>query len=245
MLFWIIAIALSLILVVCLAAPLAATLKADTGARGRVPRLAALAALALAPVGAFALYLMVGSPESLDPAFHEALRARQEDPAAAIAALPPEERAAAIEGMVAGLAARLEAAPDDPDGWRMLAQSYAAMGRAADSAAAWARAIDVSQEDVPGDWRGYANALIAASPPDEAFRAEVMTALDKLISFNPDDPLALFYLGLAARERGDLDEALRYLERLKGVLPDGAPIAPQLDGLIAQTAAEAAASQEP
>ena len=33
-----------------------------------------------------------------------------------------------IAGMVAGLAARLEESPDDPDGWIMLVRSYATMG---------------------------------------------------------------------------------------------------------------------
>lgn len=238
MLFWILAIVLSLLLVVFLAAPLVAGLKPGAGARPGALPIAALAALCLAPVGAFALYFQIGAPESLDPAFHEALRVQQEDPAAAIAALPPEERAAAIEAMVAGLAARLEAEPDNPDGWRMLAQSYAAMGRAAESAAAWRQAIDRSNAPDPRDWRGYANALIAASPPGEPFGEEVMTALDQLIAFNADDPLALFYLGLAARERGEPGEALEFFERLKSVVPADAPILPQLEGLIAQTQAE-------
>ncbi len=38
------------------------------------------------------------------------------------------DRAAMIEGMVAGLAARLEENPDDPDGWAMLIRSYRTLG---------------------------------------------------------------------------------------------------------------------
>ena len=240
MLFWILAIVLSLILVVFIAAPVLADLKPGAGARPGPLRIAALAALGLAPVGAFALYFHVGAPESLDPAFHEALRIQQEDPAAAIAALPPEERAAAVEAMVAGLAARLEAEPDNPDGWRMLAQSYAAMGRAGESAGAWREAIERSEPQDVRDWRGYANALIAASPADAPFGEEVMTALNRIIAFNGDDPLALFYLGLAARERGEADKALAFFERLKTVVPDDAPILPQLEGLIEETQAAVA-----
>ncbi|KHJ54943.1 hypothetical protein LA66_10390 [Aureimonas altamirensis] len=50
------------------------------------------------------------------------------DAAAAIAALPPEEQRQRIEGMVAGLAARLEAAPGDVEGWKRLIRSYAILG---------------------------------------------------------------------------------------------------------------------
>ena len=35
---------------------------------------------------------------------------------------------AAVEGMVASLAAKLEAEPDDPEGWVRLVRSYAVLG---------------------------------------------------------------------------------------------------------------------
>lgn len=245
MLFWIIAIILSLALVIFIAAPIIADLKPVDGAKPRVGlvRTACLALLALSPIGAFALYLNIGAPQSLDPAFHEAMRAQMENPAEAIAALPPEERAAAIEAMVEGLAARLEAEPDNPEGWRMLAQSYAAMGRAADSAAAWSEVIEHSDAPAARDWRDYASALIAASPPEEPFGEKVMTALNQVIEFNQDDPLALFYLAVAAREQGEAQKALDYLQRLRKVVPDDAPILPQLENLITETAAEAAVKE--
>jgi cytochrome c-type biogenesis protein CcmH len=45
-----------------------------------------------------------------------------------------------IQGMVAGLAARLEAAPDDPDGWVKLVRAYAVLGDAAKRDATLAKA---------------------------------------------------------------------------------------------------------
>ena len=45
-----------------------------------------------------------------------------------------------IQGMVAGLAARLEANPDDPDGWVKLVRAYAVLGDAARRDAALAKA---------------------------------------------------------------------------------------------------------
>ncbi len=48
---------------------------------------------------------------------------------AAAAEMTEQERSEMIEGMVAGLAARLEVHPDDPAGWVMLIRSYSTLGR--------------------------------------------------------------------------------------------------------------------
>lgn len=55
---------------------------------------------------------------------------------AAAAAMNPDERAAMIEGMVEGLAARLEDQPDDPQGWLRLARAYGVLGRKDDARSA-------------------------------------------------------------------------------------------------------------
>ena len=57
-------------------------------------------------------------------------------------AIPAEERGARIEGMVAGLANRLEAEPDDLEGWARLIRSYAVLGRAGAARSAYERARD-------------------------------------------------------------------------------------------------------
>ena len=56
----------------------------------------------------------------------------------------------AIGGMVAGLAARLEASPDDPQGWARLIRAYAVLGDAAkrDAALAKARRIFAGRPDM-------------------------------------------------------------------------------------------------
>ena len=59
---------------------------------------------------------------------------------AAAARMDAGERSAMIEDMVAGLAARLEAEPDDPEGWERLVRSYMVLDRPADARAALARA---------------------------------------------------------------------------------------------------------
>ena len=240
MIFWLLVLVISLATVIGVAAPFLSAARRE-GARLGASRIGAVAVLAAAPVGALAIYFAVGAPACLSPEFHEDLRAEAAvDPAEAIAALPPEERAQMIEAMVAGLAARLEAEPDDLEGWRMLGQSYAVMGRTGESVAAYRQVID--RQDAPGaeDWRNYANALLATATPDAPFNDDLIGALTRLLALNANDPLALFYLGYAAREAGEPARALGLWRRLVDIVPADAPIMPQLEGLIAEVEAEAA-----
>lgn len=66
---------------------------------------------------------------------------------AAAANLPPAERAAMIEGMVARLAERLKETPDDAEGWLRLARAYRVMGRTSDARAALERAAELLPDD--------------------------------------------------------------------------------------------------
>lgn len=59
---------------------------------------------------------------------------------AAAAEKTPQDRQAMIEGMVAGLAARLDTAPEDVGGWARLFRAYIVLGRMADAEAALGRA---------------------------------------------------------------------------------------------------------
>jgi cytochrome c-type biogenesis protein CcmH len=61
-----------------------------------------------------------------------------------------DSQMAAVEGMVAGLAARLESEPDDPEGWVRLVRSYAVLGDAAkrDAALTNAKARYAGQADI-------------------------------------------------------------------------------------------------
>ncbi len=61
---------------------------------------------------------------------------------AAAEGMAPAERAAMIEGMVDGLAERLQAEPDDVEGWLRLIRSYAVLGRPNDASAAAKAALE-------------------------------------------------------------------------------------------------------
>lgn len=249
MFFWFLILIVSSALVIGVAMPLISMARKSDDSNSmrelKGNRLAAFALLAVAPVAAVAIYLEVGRPESLDTAYREQQARLSEEPAvpqkAAFDDLPAEERMRIIEGMVEGLAARLETTPDDYEGWRMLARSYGILGREMESIEAYRQLTSRDPNATAEDWRNYATALFDVQAGDAGGYSEAfLGALAKLQAFNQDDPLSLFYLGYVAREQGDRSKALEYWRRLLSALPAEASIRPQLQSLIdeAQSAQE-------
>ncbi len=210
----------------------------QAGKAGHGARLFAAFIIGAMPVGAAFLYLDLGAPYALSEAGRQAAAApaSQEDQtaqnAAAIAAMAPDERAAIIEGMVAGLADRLAREPDDLEGWRMLARSYAALGDVAQSAVAWREAAQRS--GTAEDLRGLAAALLSGRDAgDNQVNTELEGVLNQLLAGDENDPLALYFLGHAAAQNGDGDAAIAHWTKLRALLPPDAPLSSKLDGLIA------------
>jgi len=97
--------------------------------RARILRQAALGNIDLATVA---------------PTLAPAIPTPSAEDAAAAAAMSPEERAAFIRSMVERLAGRLQASPDDVEGWRRLAGAWRVLGETqkAEEAEARARALE-------------------------------------------------------------------------------------------------------
>lgn len=200
-------------------------------------RLAAIAFLGLGPLAAAGLYQIVGAPALIDPPKTAA--------PIDIAGLPPDQRQAMIEQMVSGLAARLDAAPDDAEGWRMLAKSQMVLNRPEESAASYQRLLALEDGDLE-DWRNYATALAAATP-ERRFRADAdfLRALGEIEKRAPGDLMVLFYRGGAAREAGDAAGAAIIWRRLLASMPDDAPVRATLEDLIAEADAAALGAAVP
>ncbi|WP_152045388.1 c-type cytochrome biogenesis protein CcmI [Aureimonas psammosilenae] len=83
------------------------------------------------------------------------------DQVAAAADLSEGDRSAMIEGMVSQLAARLESAPNDPDGWKRLMRAYSVLGDGTRARDAYRRAQGVFAGDAAtrGTIDEYAAAL--------------------------------------------------------------------------------------
>lgn len=68
----------------------------------------------------------------------------------AAAGMSPQDRAAMIEQMVAGLDEKLRANPDDPEGWIKLVRSYLVLGKPDEAKAAVKRAMEAMGGDSEG-----------------------------------------------------------------------------------------------
>jgi cytochrome c-type biogenesis protein CcmH len=145
--------------------------------------------------------------------------------------LSAEDRETMIRGMVEGLAARVEAQPDDLEGWRRLARSWGVLGEPEKSADAYAQVARLAPEDV-GAQVDYAGALLALGSPERPPSPEVVAQLQKVLTLDQDNPEALFHLGRAAAAQGDASGAAQHWQRLLAQLPASSPERAALQRLL-------------
>lgn len=134
--------------------------------------------------------------------------------------MSPEEQRQMIEGMVAGLAAKLEENPNDLQGWIRLARSYNVLGRPAKAEEAMAKAARAAPENVDILTLYARTVRSAAGNRPTATSAEIM---QKVLTLQPENVEALFFTGLAAAGAGDKAEARRLWQKALSGLPEKAP----------------------
>lgn len=132
------------------------------------------------------------------------------------------ERAAMIRGMVDGLAAKLEKAPDDPEGWARLGRAYVVLGERDKALAAYARASALRPDDMALAL-AEAQAMLDGLPPEAPFPPRAGELLRRVLAADPRQPSALWHLGVEAAKRGDMAEATALWQRLVAVLPADSP----------------------
>ena len=141
---------------------------------------------------------------------------------AAMAKLPPDQRAAMIHSMVAKLAAEMAARPGDLSGWLRLARAYEVLGEGKKAADAYARAEKLSPQD-PQIVLSEAEALIAGHDLHDPIPPRAVALFERAETLAPDTPAALWYLGLAAAQAHQPAKATDYWERLMKALPADSP----------------------
>lgn len=200
---------------------------AEPAARPLSPRAMAPLALGLAAVVALAatgLYLKLGHPQASAPTA-----------GGLDAALPSGHPNGDVAGMVGALEAKMKAAPNDPEGWRMLGWSYLQLGRNADAAGAYGKAAALDPHN--GEYQsalGEASVMAAQGQvtpaAEEAFR--------KAVSLDPSDPRARYYLAIAKDQRGDQKGAMDDWIALLKSAPADAPWAPEVRAFVEKVARE-------
>lgn len=176
---------------------------ADGDAASTSPRRgrgAAIAAVFAIPLCALALYFIVGNPLAI-------MYGEGEGDAA------HDVSAQQVEALVERLATRMRESPDDPEGWKLLARSYGALGRFNQAAQAYANAA----ARLPGDaglLADYADMLAMAQ--GRRLQGEPETIIARALAADPGNLKAHSLASSAAFEKKDYAEAVLHLE---GILP--------------------------
>jgi cytochrome c-type biogenesis protein CcmH len=153
---------------------------------------------------------------------------------AGAADMTPEQRDQMIRGMVDNLATRLRDNPNDADGWLRLGRAYKVLGEQDKSI----EALESGTKAAPGRvdvLMAYADALMSASGDEDAPPASAVAALRNVLALQPDNPQALWFLGLDAARTANTSEASqlwgRLLAQLKPGTPEHAEVQSRLDSL--------------
>lgn len=149
---------------------------------------------------------------------------------AAAAKLPAKQREQMIRGMVAQLAAKMEKHPDDLDGWMRLGRAYMVLGEKDKAADAFRHAATLKPDD-PAIKLRQAEALLVGLKGSDPLPPRAVALLRDVEKAAPNQPEALWYLGVFAARGGHLAEARDYWTRLLKVLP-----ADSADARMVQTA---------
>ena len=137
---------------------------------------------------------------------------------AAADGMSPEQQAEMIGAMVTRLAERLSENPDDLEGWLRLGRSYSVLGRHAESRDAYARAAQLAPDDA-AVLRGYARAVMNAAGDTAQFPEQAITLYQHILTLDPNQREALWFMGFAAAADGRSDAARGFWNRLLDLLP--------------------------
>jgi cytochrome c-type biogenesis protein CcmH len=179
--------------------------------------------MAFLPMLAGGMYLRLGSPGAAS-----APKVIEQNPSS------PDD--AKVNAMLAQVEEYLRDNPNDGHGWETLAPIFMHLDRYEDAARAWRKAI-ANLGDSAEREESLGEALFAAA--NGVVTSEARKAFNQALSIDHDSVDARFYLGLAAKQDGRIDEAARIWRNLIATSP------PDADWLDTVRAALAQLDQAP
>jgi cytochrome c-type biogenesis protein CcmH len=198
----------------------------------------ALGVVAVVALAAAGLYATMGHPEI--PSATAVASNSAAGPGAVSGAGPQAAGTAQhpmgdVTSMIAGLEAKLQQQPNDPQGWQMLAWSYMRTNRPADAAIAYGRAVALDPKN-PEYLSAQGEAMVQAAdgkiPPEAAAIFRRATAAD------PTDPRARYFLAMFKDQQGDRNGAMTDWIALLKSAPADAPWLPAVRSEVEEVARE-------
>ncbi|MDD1612304.1 MAG: c-type cytochrome biogenesis protein CcmI [Methylococcaceae bacterium] len=170
------------------------------------------------PLLAGSLYLSLGSFHAIEHG-EELAQAAPEMPSSAD-----------IEKMVAGLAEKMKANPEDAEGWLMLGKSYKYLEQFPKAADAFANAYRL-MGDKTDVMLLYAEMLALAA--DKNLAGKPSELIFKALKLEPENPNGLWLGGLAKVQQGDTQAAASLWRKLESLLPEGSEPRKEMQNIIA------------
>jgi cytochrome c-type biogenesis protein CcmH len=187
----------------------------DPAAKAEKPAIWTAVVLAVAlPLGSMGFYIWVGQPEALNPL---ALKTPDQ--------VDPKD----LTKMAQTLAEKLQAKPDNLQGWVMLGRTYRALENFDAALQAYDRALKLSDDD---DLKLERIEVIAMQRQGQ-FEGEPWNVIREVLQRDPQHFGALLTAGSASYAEGKLADALKYWEKARLPLEANNPDLPGLDSAIA------------
>ena len=167
---------------------------------------------AFIPIGAVALYFVVGNPKAVTTTPTERTAPVASTDASNM--MSDQQIAANIQK----LADRMKDNPNDVQGWTMLARSYMMQEHFGDAATAYEKLTVLTPNDADA-WADYAEAAALANGQNLAGKPN--DAINRALKIDPKHQKALALAGSAAFQAKDYNKAMEHWQQLLKLLPPG------------------------
>jgi cytochrome c-type biogenesis protein CcmH len=167
------------------------------------------------PIAALGLYIWLGTPEAINPM-----------PPAAVSAEAATEQAAPpnLDQIVENLASKLQADPNNLEGWVLLGRTHRSMGNLDAALSAFDRALKLNADDE----LILARAEVLAAKNQGRFDGEPWRVIGEVLQRDPQNYAALLLAGSASYANNRYADALEFWQRARLRLSADHPDVPNL-----------------
>ena len=167
------------------------------------------------PISALGLYIWLGAPEAISPM----------PPASALAEAATEQAAAPnLDQIVENLASKLQADPNNLEGWVLLGRTHRSMGNLDAALSAFDRALKLNADDE----LILARAEVLAAKNQGRFDGEPWRVIREVLQRDPQNYGALLLAGSASYANNRYADALEFCQRARLRLSADHPDVPNL-----------------
>ena len=146
------------------------------------------------------------------------------------AGMSPQDRETMINNMVERLAARLKDNPNEGEGWLRLGRASRVLNQPDKAVGAYAHAAALKPDDIAVK-QSYAEALIEGRTSDD-LQPQATALFRDVLTREPQNPEALWYVGLSEAAAGHAQSARDMWTRLLAQLPADAPVRQQVEAQL-------------